>query len=305
MITQGKRVLIVDDEPEIRETIRESLETLDLVFTEANNGIEAMSEILIAQPDLIITDYNMPKMNGLQLVKEMDAADIRIPTIWLTGRGTDALYNEARRYGVVDYVDKPFNLESLQSRVRGSLRGPTGNTMELKLVNEIKNEARIIVPVEEANTSVENERRLIQEFLDASELVVPKSFLDGLKKEDIIEVYSYPDNRQLYSNSAFMRISSYTLEQMQTIPFQKLFWRSDEIQNKLLERAVRVVRNEQEAKPWGIEPHELVESLHPRRRTFEMHMGLISPVFDKKTGVCIAWATSLQVQLIYEWPEEV
>ncbi|RYZ64773.1 MAG: response regulator, partial [Proteobacteria bacterium] len=113
-MTAGKRVLLVDDESEIRDMIRDSLYALDLSFSDANNGLEALELLRAEHFDLVITDYNMPKMNGLQLVKEMQSAGFNIPTMWLTGRGTDALYKEACRYGVTDYIDKPFVLKTLQ-----------------------------------------------------------------------------------------------------------------------------------------------------------------------------------------------
>ncbi len=171
-------------------------------------------------------------------------------------------------------------------------------------VTEPSTQNRIILPRAENATSQAEERRLLEDFLKGAGLIVPESFLKTIAKDDILEVYSAADNRQLYSNREFMRICSYSIEQMQTIPFQKLFWRSDEIQNRLLERAASVVRSEREAVSWGIEAHELVESLHPRRRTFEMSMRFIAPCFDA-SGACVAWVSSLQVQLIYEWPEEV
>lgn len=289
---KGKRVLLVDDEIDIREMIRDSLYSLELVFSEASNGIEALESIRNERPDLIITDYNMPKMNGLQLVKEMHSAQLNIPTMWLTGRGTDALYSEARRYGVIDHIDKPFVLKNLQALVRKNLElVPSTSTQ------------RVLTPIEANKSSPEEERMLLQDYLRSNDLIVPASFLAGLKKDDIIEVYSYPEFKQSYANREFMRLSSYTLEQMQSRPVQELFWRSESVMAEVIAKAIEVTTTANEACPWDIANHELIESLHPRRRTFEMHMRTISPVFDVKTGVRRGWASTLTVDMIYEWPE--
>lgn len=292
-MTAGKRVLLVDDESEIRDMIRDSLYALDLSFSDANNGLEALELLRAEHFDLVITDYNMPKMNGLQLVKEMQSAGFNIPTMWLTGRGTDALYKEACRYGVTDYIDKPFVLKTLQDLVRKNLElSPSGSGK------------RVITPIAANDSSPEEERQLLKDFLRSSELIVPESFLSSLKKDDIIEIYSFPEMKQLYANREFMRISSYTPEQMRSHPVPELFWRSDAVMNEVISKAVEIATTGTESCAWNVANHELIESLHPRRRTFEMHMRQLAPVFDIKTGTRRGWASTLTVDLIYEWPEE-
>lgn len=164
---------------------------------------------------------------------------------------------------------------------------------------------RIIIPQSETLTSVDYEQRELIQFLTLSDLAVPKNFIEGLRRGDIIEMYSVPEMKQLYCNKEFLRYCSYSPEQMQSTPFQKLFWRSDEAQTLLLERAAQISKGVDQAESWNIPPHELVESLHPRRRTFEMHMGLVSPVINLITGDHCGFASTLRVELIYEWPEAV
>ncbi len=149
------------------------------------------------------------------------------------------------------------------------------------------------------------ERQQLQEFLKKHGLETDPKFFDLISAGDIIEVYSVPDNLQMYQNQEFFKICSYTPEQMSTIPFPKLFWRSDETHVELMRRAAHVMKNEKNCVPWGLDSHELVESLHPRKRTFEMSMGQISPCFDVHSKSPKAWASTLKVTLVFEWQENL
>jgi len=160
--------------------------------------------------------------------------------------------------------------------------------------------------VQEANSyDVITERKAVLEFLQKSGLSTDPQFIDQITAGDIIEVYAVPENVQIYQNQEFLKLCSYTPEQMSTIPFPKLFWRADEANVELMRRASQVMMNETKCVPWDVATHDLVESLHPRKRTFEMSMGLISPCFDVKTKSPRAWASTLKVNLIFEWQENL
>jgi hypothetical protein len=153
---------------------------------------------------------------------------------------------------------------------------------------------------------VEGERRKLREAADRLGIVIPENFYPTLEPGDIIEVYSNPpEYKQLYCNEEFWKHCSYTREQMETIPYPKLFWRSDEFQFKLMKKAEYVTLHEDQAVPWNLELHELVENFHPRKRTFEIQMRYVSPFFDKKSNKREGVVSTLRVNLIFEWPEEV
>lgn len=147
---------------------------------------------------------------------------------------------------------------------------------------------------------VSEEKALLEQFLRDKQWSLSSDFTKQIKTGDIIEIYSFPGHTQVYANKEFQKLSSYTLEQMSTIPFQKLFWRESDIQHNLIRRAIEVVEGGI-TQPWGIPPHDLVESLHPNRRTFEMHMGWLAPVYNA-TGTAVGWASTLRVEYIFEWP---
>lgn len=86
------KILIVDDEPDIISVLRQTLYTPDMVFADAPNGSEALKKIEEFQPDLVLTDYQMPKMNGLDLAVEMQSISSKIPVVLMTGIDVPSQY---------------------------------------------------------------------------------------------------------------------------------------------------------------------------------------------------------------------
>jgi len=153
---------------------------------------------------------------------------------------------------------------------------------------------------------LEGEKKKLHEAAHRLGLFIPEEFYDKIQSGDIIEIYSNPpDNKQLYSNDEFKKICSYTPEQMATIPYPKLFWRSDETNFELMKRAECVAFQEDNVVPWGLDKHELVESLHPRKRTFEMDLRYIAPCYNVLGKERRGWVSTIQVSLIFEWPEDL
>ncbi len=151
------------------------------------------------------------------------------------------------------------------------------------------------------------ERKKLRDAADQLGIIVLPSFLEKISDGDIIEIYQQsPINKQVYGNEEFSRICSYSREQMKTIPFPKLFWREPEYNELLFKRAAEVVKTQVEAVRWDLPDHELVESLHPRKRTFNIKMGWIAPCFLKeKPNQVWGWASTLKVDLIFQWPEDI
>lgn len=151
---------------------------------------------------------------------------------------------------------------------------------------------------------VEHERERLRDFVHTNGLWIPEAFFANIRTGDVIDLYTSPPQLSLlYCNSEFKRLCSYSKEQMEKVPFPQLFWRSDEIQQKLIHRMTAIALQSDDAAPWGIENHELVESLHPRKRTFEINLGWVAPCFDRTTRERKAFVSSLKVALIFEWPD--
>jgi len=115
------KILIVDDEPQIRRVLRTTLTSQGYTVAEARTGDEALEQVRSDRPDLILLDVNMPGISGLETCREIRASS-DIPIIMLTVRGTEKDKVQALDAGADDYVTKPFGSEELMARIRAGLR---------------------------------------------------------------------------------------------------------------------------------------------------------------------------------------
>jgi two-component system KDP operon response regulator KdpE len=115
------KILIVDDEPQIRRVLRTTLTSQGYTVLEARTGDEALEQIRSERPDLILLDVNMPGISGLETCREIRASS-DIPIIMLTVRSTEKDKVQALDAGADDYVTKPFSSEELMARIRAGLR---------------------------------------------------------------------------------------------------------------------------------------------------------------------------------------
>lgn len=118
------KILIVDDEPQIRRVLRTTLTSQGYTVVEARSGDEALEEIRHERPDLILLDVNMPGRSGFETCTEIRATS-DVPIIMLTVRNTERDKVQALDAGADDYVVKPFGVEELMARIRAALRRVT------------------------------------------------------------------------------------------------------------------------------------------------------------------------------------
>lgn len=105
------RILIVEDEEGLRETLVDVLHGISAETCEAKNGYEGLEFLKQKTFDLVISDYHMPKMSGLDLLQVCRTENIRVPTIMISGRGNPELHAYAWQYGLFDYLEKPYRNE--------------------------------------------------------------------------------------------------------------------------------------------------------------------------------------------------
>jgi two-component system KDP operon response regulator KdpE len=130
----GPKVLIVDDEPQIRRFLRASLQSHDYDVIEAENGKEAVRACTVQKPDLLILDLGLPDMDGLDVIKLVREWST-IPIIVLSIRSDDSDKIEALDRGANDYVTKPFSMGELLARMRVGLRqGPAASAGDGPLI---------------------------------------------------------------------------------------------------------------------------------------------------------------------------
>ena len=117
----NKRILVVEDSPMTRSLIVSSLEEIgDFTVIEAENGFQALRKLPEVNPDLVITDINMPDINGLEVVRFVKQSENfkNIPVIIVTTEGRDVDKERGLRLGADRYLIKPFEPEELQRFVQ-------------------------------------------------------------------------------------------------------------------------------------------------------------------------------------------
>ena len=111
------KILIVDDEPRIRELIREHLQYSGYICEEAADGTAALTQLSGGAFDLVILDLMMPFMDGMTCLREMRARHINTPVIILTARGEEYDKLFGFEIGADDYVTKPFSPKEVMARI--------------------------------------------------------------------------------------------------------------------------------------------------------------------------------------------
>ncbi|NLU74109.1 response regulator transcription factor [Streptomyces sp. HNM0575] len=116
------KVLIVDDEPAVRDALRRSL-TFEGYGTElAEDGLDALEKTAAYEPDLILLDVLMPRLDGLTVARRLRESGRRVPILMLTARDTVGDRVTGLDAGADDYLVKPFELDELLARIRALLR---------------------------------------------------------------------------------------------------------------------------------------------------------------------------------------
>ena len=122
------RVLIVEDEPDIRELVVHHLKREGYQVSAASSGEEALRQVQAAPPDLVILDLMMPAMNGLEVCRRLrqDPSTVSLPIVMLTAKGDEVDRVLGLEIGADDYVSKPFSPRELLARIRAVVRRARG-----------------------------------------------------------------------------------------------------------------------------------------------------------------------------------
>ncbi|HET6856050.1 MAG TPA: response regulator transcription factor [Streptomyces sp.] len=122
MTSPAERILIVDDEPAVREALQRSLAFEGYGTEVAVDGVDALAKTAAYEPDLIVLDIQMPRMDGLTAARRIRASGDTIPILMLTARDTVGDRVTGLDAGADDYLVKPFELDELFARIRALLR---------------------------------------------------------------------------------------------------------------------------------------------------------------------------------------
>lgn len=121
-MSQKKRILVVDDEPNIREVVDLYLRREGFEVEVAADGLMALEAIERKMPDLIVLDLMLPGMGGLQVTRTLRQSEADIPIIMLTAKGDEGDKITGLEVGADDYLTKPFSPKELVARVKAVLR---------------------------------------------------------------------------------------------------------------------------------------------------------------------------------------
>ncbi|MGZ4437687.1 MAG: response regulator transcription factor [Oryzihumus sp.] len=119
---QTQRILVVDDDRAVRESLRRSLEFNGYDVSLASDGAEALAAIAGAAPDALVIDVMMPRLDGIETTRALRSAGNDLPILVLTARDSVGDRVEGLDAGADDYLTKPFALEELLARLRALLR---------------------------------------------------------------------------------------------------------------------------------------------------------------------------------------
>ncbi|MCY7394905.1 MAG: response regulator transcription factor [Nocardioides sp.] len=178
------RVLVVDDDKAVRESLRRSLEFNGYAVTLACDGADALAQIAAAAPDVVVMDVMMPRLDGLEATKALRSAGNDVPILVLTARDAVGDRVEGLDAGADDYLTKPFALQELLARLRALLRRvtPTGEPGEedeiLAFADLSMNTVtRDVVRAERQITLTRTEFTLLEMFLRRPRRVLERSFI--------------------------------------------------------------------------------------------------------------------------------
>jgi len=115
------RVLVVDDDPGVRYTLREILEAEGLAVAEAEDGLAALAEADAFRPELVLADLRMPRLDGMELLRRLASRMPAPRVVLITAHGSERQAVEAMKAGAYDYFRKPFETEELLAVVRRAL----------------------------------------------------------------------------------------------------------------------------------------------------------------------------------------
>jgi two-component system nitrogen regulation response regulator NtrX len=136
------RILVIDDEAAIRDSLRMILEYEDYGFVGASSGQEGLALVQRDRPDLVLLDIKMPGMDGMEVLRKLHALDETLPVVMISGHGTTSTAVDAIKSGAIDFLDKPLSSERVIVTLQNVLKQQElrQENRELKLAMESKYE---------------------------------------------------------------------------------------------------------------------------------------------------------------------
>ncbi len=181
----AKKILIVDDEKNVRLTLKRCLDEEGFDIDIAINGEEALKEILSNNYDLVLLDLKMPGMDGMEVLREVREKSNNVNIIIITAYGTVEKAVEAMKLGVIDFLSKPFTPEDIRKIVKSVLKRPDLKESRLESFEDYIEYAKACILKKEYEKAIMYLKKSIAENMDSPE---PHNLLGILaeSKNDIL-----------------------------------------------------------------------------------------------------------------------
>ena len=181
----NKKILIIDDEKNIRLTLKSCLDEEGFEIDIAINGEEALKKILSNNYDLVLLDLKMPGIDGMEVLKEIRKKGNEVNVIIMTAYGTVEKAVEAMKLGAIDFLGKPFTPEEIRKIVKSVLIRPSLKEGKLKSFEDFIEYAKICILKKDYEKAITNLIKSIAENMDSAE---PHNLLGVLaeSKNDIL-----------------------------------------------------------------------------------------------------------------------
>jgi two-component system chemotaxis response regulator CheY len=114
-----KKILVIDDSETIRQQVRQALASTGYEIIEAVDGLDGLEKLrAVGDLDMALCDVNMPRLNGLEMIAEVQRSGLKVPILMLTTEGQPSLIKRARESGAKGWIVKPFKPDQLVAAVR-------------------------------------------------------------------------------------------------------------------------------------------------------------------------------------------
>ena len=175
------RILVVDDDRAVRDSLRRSLEFNGYTVDVAADGAEALARVPLIHPDAIVMDVMMPRLDGLEATRALRSAGNEVPILVLTARDAVSERVDGLDAGGDDYLTKPFALEELLARLRALLRRvvPSGDETDVLVFSDLSMDrgSREVLRGERRVSLTRTEFALLELFMRRPRRVLERAFI--------------------------------------------------------------------------------------------------------------------------------
>jgi len=192
----GERILVVDDGADMRDfVINYVIKPNDYQYFEARDGLEAFDIIVQEAPDMILLDLQMPRLDGIGLLKRMQEEGIRIPVVLMTFYGSEEIAIEVFRLGVRDYVIKPFTddelLDAIEKALTETRLRKERDSLQERLINVNQLQQRqlqdqqILLRIGKTITQLPDEESLLRQIVEVAAAITRNERAELLILSDV------------------------------------------------------------------------------------------------------------------------